>query len=170
MWLIKLYPRRFRRRYGAELADLIASQPFSVRTTVDLIAGAIDAWIHPQLLTALPATPNAQGETTMIARLMRFECAGYGTPVTPADVKKSLAITLVGTIVLLLGWWWIKQTVGGNSYLTALSINSFYFPYLFSLRYTSLKGRSASVQWTFIAGLTCAMVMLSLLAGWISAR
>jgi hypothetical protein len=97
------------RRSGAELVELIAAQPFSVRTTVDLTAGAIDAWIHPQLLTAVQATPDAQGATTMMARLMKLECAGYGSTVTPADVKKSLAITLGGTIVLMLGWWWVRQ-------------------------------------------------------------
>jgi hypothetical protein len=169
-WLVKLYPRRFRERYGSELVELIAAKPFSVRTSVDLIAGAIDAWIHPQLLTAVQATPDAQGATTMMARLMKLECAGYGSTVTPSDVKKSLAITLGGTVVLMLGWWWVRQTVGRNEYVTALSINSFLVPYVFSMRYTSLKGRSSGVQATFIFGLTFMLVMLSLLAGWIGAR
>ena len=73
----------------------------------------------------------------MMARLMKLECAGFGTP---------------------------------DSYITALSINSFYVPYLFSMRYTSLKGRSSAVQWTFMVGLSVALVLLSMLAGWIGGR
>lgn len=169
-WLIRLYPRRFRLRYGAELADLIAARPFSVRTTVDLIAGAIDAWIHPQLLAAVQAKPDAEGEKTMMARLMRFECAGYGEEITAADTKKSLAITFLGTIVMLFGWWWIRRSFGVNPYVVALAGNSFLVPYFFSLRYTTLKGRSAGVQWAFIIGITVMVALVSLLAAWIGGR
>jgi hypothetical protein len=42
-WLIRLYPPAWRRRYGRELAELIAVQPMSFRTAVDLVAGAVDA-------------------------------------------------------------------------------------------------------------------------------
>ena len=51
-WLIKLYPPAWRRRYGRELSDLIAAQPASVGTAIDLVAGAIDAWFNPQSSTA----------------------------------------------------------------------------------------------------------------------
>lgn len=167
-WLIRLYPRPFRQRYGAELADLIAAQPFSVRTTVDLIAGAIDAWIHPQL--AVQAKADAEGEKTMMARLMRFECAGYGAEITAADTKKSLAISFLGTIVMLFAWWWIRRNFGVNSYVVALAGNSFLVPYFFSLRYTTLKGRSSGVQWAVIIGITVMVALVSLLAAWIGGR
>jgi hypothetical protein len=45
-WLIRLYPA-WRRRYGRELAELLAAQPASFRTAVDLVAGAVDAWLNP---------------------------------------------------------------------------------------------------------------------------
>ena len=34
-WLLKLYPREWRRRYGTELEELVASQPKSLQLAVD---------------------------------------------------------------------------------------------------------------------------------------
>ena len=36
-WLLKLYPPRWRRRYGKEFVALIASQRFSLVTVLDII-------------------------------------------------------------------------------------------------------------------------------------
>lgn len=49
--LIRLYPRRWRDRYGLELEDLLASRPPSLRDHVDLVLGALDAWLHPELVS-----------------------------------------------------------------------------------------------------------------------
>ncbi len=84
-WLLKLYPPRWRRRYGQELTELMAAQPFSVGTAIDVIAGAIDAWVYPQLSTADRATPDTRGEAAMVAKMMQLKCAGYGPKITTAD-------------------------------------------------------------------------------------
>jgi hypothetical protein len=48
--LVELYPRAWRDRYEAEFADLLAERPGgTVRDRVDIVAGAFDAWIHPQV-------------------------------------------------------------------------------------------------------------------------
>ncbi|TDD00793.1 hypothetical protein E1292_27615 [Nonomuraea deserti] len=44
--VLGLYPDAWRQRYGEEVADLVASRPVRVRTVLDLIAGAADAWLH----------------------------------------------------------------------------------------------------------------------------
>ena len=36
-WLLKLYPPRWRRRYGAELTEMIAAQPFSIGAAIPLV-------------------------------------------------------------------------------------------------------------------------------------
>jgi hypothetical protein len=48
-WLIRLYPSAWRERYGAELADLMAARPPSPRDRLDVVRGALDAHLHPQL-------------------------------------------------------------------------------------------------------------------------
>jgi hypothetical protein len=47
-WMLRLYPRDWRRRYGDEVAMLVASEPRSFRLFLDLLAGAIDARLNPQ--------------------------------------------------------------------------------------------------------------------------
>ncbi|TDD21330.1 hypothetical protein [Nonomuraea diastatica] len=44
--VLSLYPNAWRQRYGEEVADLVASRPVRVRTVLDLIGGAADAWLH----------------------------------------------------------------------------------------------------------------------------
>lgn len=47
--LLRLYPRLWRDRYGEEFDALISSRPPSVVDRLDIIRGAIDARLHPQL-------------------------------------------------------------------------------------------------------------------------
>ena len=51
-WLIKLYPARWRERYGDEFEALLESQPFSIGLLVDVLFGAIDARVRPQVMAA----------------------------------------------------------------------------------------------------------------------
>jgi hypothetical protein len=45
-WVLLLYPRAWRRRYGGEIHDLLDSRPVRPRTVLDLARGAADAWSH----------------------------------------------------------------------------------------------------------------------------
>lgn len=169
-WLLKLYPPRWRRRYGEEFIDLMAAQPFSVGAAIDVISGAIDAWIHPQLSAAVRAAPEAKGETTMMAKVMRFKCAGYGSEVTTADAMKGAAVALGGSAVLALVWIWAGQRFADHVVVESLMPMAFFIPLLVGLRYTSLKGRSAGVQAIFIIGLCSVLSAMFLIAGWLGAR
>ena len=43
-WLIYLYPKTWRKRYGDELTDVLKQTDASFKTIVDLFTGIIDAW------------------------------------------------------------------------------------------------------------------------------
>jgi hypothetical protein len=47
--VLRLYPRPWRERYLDEVADLLAARPPTLRDQVDLLRGALDAWLHPQV-------------------------------------------------------------------------------------------------------------------------
>jgi hypothetical protein len=47
--LIRLYPRAWRERYGDELEALVAERPPTLRDRVDIVRGAVDARLFPQL-------------------------------------------------------------------------------------------------------------------------
>jgi hypothetical protein len=167
IWLLKLYPPRWRRRYGAELAELVAGQRFAIGTALDLLAGAIDAWVHPQL--AAMAASNSKGDPSMIARVLQLECAGYGPDVTALDRRRSAVVNIGGTLALTALWFW-AQRHQHNDYLLALSPMAYLLPYLLSLHYTSLKGRSARTQTIVIAGLGTALAAFLMLVGWICTK
>lgn len=59
--LIDLYPAAWRERYGAELAELLAERPLAARDRLDLVRGAIDAHLDPQLHPAMPWTHRLPG-------------------------------------------------------------------------------------------------------------
>ena len=56
--VLRLYPRAWRERYGDELTALLEERPASPLDQLDLIRGALDARLHPQVAGA--ATPPEQ--------------------------------------------------------------------------------------------------------------
>jgi hypothetical protein len=52
--LLKLYPRAWRARYGDEMASLLGERPHANRDRVDLVRGALDAWLHPPAPSRVP--------------------------------------------------------------------------------------------------------------------
>ncbi|HJQ40620.1 MAG TPA: hypothetical protein VKB93_26035 [Thermoanaerobaculia bacterium] len=163
-WLLMLYPPRWRRRYGDELRALVGSQPFSLHTVIDLIAGAIDAWLEPQKI------PMQTEGGTMIRTMLKLGCAGSSQRVSREDAWKSAAVSLGGTLLLTAVWMAVHIRLGDRTYVDAFSAMAFLVPYLFSLRYTSLKGRSLRTQSIFIGGMILALTLILGTAGWVAAR
>ena len=62
--LLGLYPRAWRRRYGEELLSLIAVRPPNARDQLDLVLGAIDAHLHPELVTPEPSADRPMRDIT----------------------------------------------------------------------------------------------------------
>lgn len=52
--LLRLYPEAWRARYGVEFSDLLEARPPALRDKVDIVAGAIDARLHPQVGVVAP--------------------------------------------------------------------------------------------------------------------
>jgi hypothetical protein len=48
--LLRLYPPAWRERYGAELASILEAQPPTLGDRLDLVRGAFDAHLHPELV------------------------------------------------------------------------------------------------------------------------
>lgn len=108
---LRAYPPSFRARYGPELAALIEDTGSSPRITLDLLMGAIRAWLQPALAggEGLRLRLQASVSTTWVAW-----CAGFlATPAvnralldppttgTTGVVRSLLA---VGEVLFLVGW------------------------------------------------------------------
>jgi hypothetical protein len=169
IWLLALYPPRWRRRYGDEVRALLTSQRVSIHAVVDLIAGAIDAWLEPQRIhTPEPVSAGPQEGGTMIGTMVKLGCAGGR--VSREDAWKSLTVTIGGTLFLTLVWMMLRIRFGERTYLDGFSALAFLVPYLFSLRYSSLKGRSLATQSVFIGGMTLVLIVILGTAAWIASR
>jgi hypothetical protein len=167
-WLVRLYPPGWRRRYGRELADLIAAQPASYGMAIDLVAGAIDAWVNPQSSTAAAAT-DAKGAGAMVPRMLQLRCAGYDPNVTKADKVKAAAIVIGGSLLAALAYVWATPRYGKDPYLESLFLVSWLVFFVVSQHYTTLKGRPALVQALLIGGQALVVVAIALAAGWANA-
>jgi hypothetical protein len=49
-WLVRLYPADWRARFGEEFLDLLESRPLTLRAVADVLRGALDAHLDPQLV------------------------------------------------------------------------------------------------------------------------
>lgn len=106
----------------------------------------------------------------MIAKMMQLKCAGHGPRINAGDTRRATAIMLGGTLALTLLWVWSVARFGKNDYVTALSPMAWFLPMMLSLRYTSLKGRSALVQTIFIGGFSVLFAAFLLLAAWVNGQ
>ena len=168
-WLLKLYPPRWRRRHGTEFLALIAPLPFSIGTAIDIIGGAIDAWTQPQSYLSPRAATHTEGDTIMLAKVMRLRCSGYGAKVTAVDGLKGAGVILGGTLLTVVLARGLRQS-GGGSYASALAANGWLIAFVLSMRYTSLKGWPGRTQVVFMGVLISAIVALTLAAGWAAGR
>ena len=57
--LLRLYPQAWRERYGDELLALLQDRPASLTDHLDLIRGALDARLHPQV-PVVAAVPDKE--------------------------------------------------------------------------------------------------------------
>jgi hypothetical protein len=93
-WLLRLYPAQWRERYGEEFAAVLASQRASVGMVLDVVSGAIDAHLYPQVQTS--HSKSIQGENTMTLEMLQ-RCAAGGPKLSPQDRRiASLVMILSG--------------------------------------------------------------------------
>lgn len=153
--LIRLYPRAWQQRYGAEMRELLAQNRFTLRAAADLIAGAIDARIYPQ---RMPAQPGAEAGATMMTRA--FRCAPAG--VTMADQRRSAGWMIGGSLGLTAIAVLLKMQLGPNAFSEGLLYSSFPAALMLSNECTTLKRYSPAARVAMSGG----GALLIILMGW----
>jgi hypothetical protein len=72
--LLGLYPEAWRERYGAEFRDLLEARPPTLRDRLDIVVGAIDARVNPQV----GATPPMDRVVTAADRVLALAAVTAG--------------------------------------------------------------------------------------------
>jgi MFS family permease len=65
-YLLRLYPAPWRQRYGEEFLALISERPQSLDDRVDIVRGAIDARLHPQVDPPEPVVADRAGFAVLV--------------------------------------------------------------------------------------------------------
>ena len=93
--LLRLYPRAWRDRYAEEFLAMIGPAPIRAQQAIDIVSGAIDAWLSPDVRRASAAASGGGSMTKMWTMCER-------TPMryTVRDGLIAAAVMLVATMVL----------------------------------------------------------------------
>lgn len=95
--LLRLYPARWRARYEAELQGILADRPLSLRDRADLVRGAIDAHLHPDLVVDPSAVLVGAGSGALATTGSLPSITAFATALAVA------AFSLGGVLVLQAG-------------------------------------------------------------------
>jgi hypothetical protein len=95
--LVWLYPARWQRRYGDEFIAVLASQRFSIGLMMDVVGGAVDAHLHPQVRSN--ELENRKGEDTMTNEMLK-RCAAGGPKLSAHDQKIASITMVISSLVL----------------------------------------------------------------------
>jgi hypothetical protein len=64
--LLALYPPAWRVRYGDEFLAAAGGRPIGLLTTIDIVSGAIDAWVSADVRRATVASASGSGGRPMV--------------------------------------------------------------------------------------------------------
>ena len=96
-WLLRLYPARWRERYGEEFGAVLASQRASVGLVLDVLGGAIDAHLYPQIQKS---NSNQIKEKDTMTLLMLQRCTAGGPKLSQRDQRIASLFMIFSALVM----------------------------------------------------------------------
>ena len=150
--LLWLYPRAWRARYGDEFREIVASRRASLRLVIDIVAGAVDAWLQPQPIVA--AGDNE--EKTMAFTLMK-RCAA-GSSLSRREQAIEAAIMISATLTLSLVYVYFAARYRGNALVDTFGVLVYPVALTLAMPFTYLRRKSWPARLAVMA------IMLSILA------
>src|SRR2546421_7779267 len=95
--MLRLYPARWRERYGEEFDAVLASQRASVGLVVAVLSGAVDAHVHPQIQRS--DSKQIKGDDRMTFEMLQ-RCAAGGPKLSPRDRRIASLFTIWSALVM----------------------------------------------------------------------
>ena len=96
-WLLHLYPARWRERYGEEFRAVLAGQRASLGLFFDVLGGAVDAHLHPQIVHS--HAKQTKGDDTMTLAMLQ-RCAAGGAKLSPDDRRIASRVTIFSALAI----------------------------------------------------------------------
>jgi hypothetical protein len=163
--LLRLYPRAWRERYGEEFLATIGPDALGPQQVVDMVSGAIDAWLSADVRRAItPASVARTGGGLMIVRAL-VACDRKRARYTTRDGLIGAGV-MVGTNVILVMVGIAAKRGGWPATGEALVNLSFSVSFMLSMPFWLMKGQPWKAQGVLL-GVT---LMLLALAGYLAGR
>jgi hypothetical protein len=167
--LVRLYPRRWRERYGEELVATAGSEALPARTTFDIVMGAIDAWLSSEAriatLTygmAAPAGGAARGGgRPMLKTMLNCRRSTEGVTVRGGLVGAGVMLALT---VLFSAAGIILRRSGYEAAGETLKGLAFSGPFVLSMPFWLMRGQPWRAQAAIVGITFTILVALSYIA------
>jgi hypothetical protein len=157
--LLRLYPRAWRDRYGDEFLALAGPGSLSLQQVIDVVSGAIDAWLSTEVRHATRAAAADGGTMTVRAML----CSKTDTRYTKRDGLIGAAVMIAGAIVFAVAGTALKQA-GWSQASEAVLGMSFTVPLTLSMPFWMMKGQPRRAQVVIVGVTTTALIAIAWLA------
>ena len=161
--LLRVYPRDWRARYGDEFLEVVGEANLSAQQAIDILAGAVDAWVSPKVRTSVRGSAaGGNGGVTMI-RELKLKCTTSTPRYTTKDGLISAGVLLAATLVLsVLGIAARRQ--GYDQLAEFMLALAFPASVVISMPFAILKGQPVRVQTFFIVVPLAILVVLTWIA------
>jgi hypothetical protein len=142
-WLLHLYPVRWRERYGEEFSAVLARQRATPGLIFDVLGGAIDAHLHPQIPHS---TSNPiQGDDAMtLAMLTR--CAAGGPKLSPGERRIAFRLSILSALAIAALYLVLTKIYREAPAVQAVYWTSIFFPNFIYQQTIYLKKRLLVTQ------------------------
>jgi hypothetical protein len=161
--LLRLYPRTWRDRYGAEFLATVEPGPLSVQQVVDIVSGAIDAWLSSDVRRVIAASRVAPtGGGPMTSKSLTI-CDSRQARYTKRDgligagvmLGATLLFTVVGVAIKHSGWPTTGELLVSLSFPGSLTL---------SMPFWVMKGQPWKAQVVMVGGTLVFLIAIGYVA------
>ena len=171
-WLLRLYPAAWRERYGEEFGAILDSQRASVGLVLDVIGGALDARLFPQVFTQNHQSEAKQtqgGDTMTLAMFQR--CAAGGPKLTPSERRIASRLAIGTSFVLAMLYLLLTKIYREAPAVQAVIWSAILAPNIINTQMVYLRNRSrlthAIIVGGGILGMYAFMLVVCVVARWL---
>jgi hypothetical protein len=162
-FLLRLYPRAWRHRYGDEFLATIGDGALHVQQMIDIVMGAIDAWLSLDVRRAASSygTAPSEGGSTMLKSMMECERGNFRAGIRGGLVGAGVMIgaSLVLSVLLIAsaraGWTMTTEILKGLAFTG---------PFVLSMPFWLMKGQPWKAQAVIVGVTLLILVTISYLA------
>jgi hypothetical protein len=161
--LLRLYPRAWRERYGEEFIATIGNRPLHPQQVIDVVSGAIDAWLSADVWHATrPYGVSSHGERLMMLKSLTV-CERARFRPTTRDSVIGAGVMILATF--LFTWMGVAARRRGSPVMAEMLLG-FAFPgsLTLSMPFWMMKGQPWKAQAVITGGTLAFLIAISYLA------